>query len=549
MGFTLFTKTLLLCVFLYCSVVSSVDAEQERTVWTSVSHELSDAVIQKVVISPDNEEIAFALSDHTVYRTVSSGKNWDKIFSAGAADSIYSLAIAPSDTKIIFAATGSGLYKSTDRGAQWEKISAGINSRQHEILSAAVDPDDHHIVYAGSRAGLYQTENSGTNWKRLNHLIFETAVSHIVIDHINPDTLYAGTVDGIHKSLNKGKTWKKVFHVTHSDNNWQQATMPEEGEIDKAETEFTIKSLLIDPADNSTVYAATSEGIFISQNKGLNWSKMSSIGLASRSIHDIAMSRSDNKHIYAATERGVFRYSQKSAQWEEIYEGLVSSHVTSLAISQNPQTNNPVLWAATKRGLFKTVPSVSDAGTGWAERDPRKLMEMFSHEPSIEEIRESSIRYAEIHPDKISRWRKEAARKAWLPSLRVEYGEGEDWQSSNYFYSTTSQKYKDDDITEGDDESWSVSLTWDFSDLVWNSAQTSIDNRSKLMVQLRDDILNEVTRLYYERRRLQYEAALAPKESVKGKVEEQLRLQELTANIDALTGSFLSKRLAAAGQM
>jgi hypothetical protein len=63
------------------------------------------------------------------------------------------------------------------------------------------------------------------------------------------------------------------------------------------------------------------------------------------------------------------------------------------------------------------------------------------------------------------------------------------------------------------------------------------------MVQLRDDVLNEVTRIYFERRRLQVEMLLSPPERVEDKIEKELRLQELTASIDALTGGFFSEKL------
>jgi hypothetical protein len=80
-------------------------------------------------------------------------------------------------------------------------------------------------------------------------------------------------------------------------------------------------------------------------------------------------------------------------------------------------------------------------------------------------------------------------------------------------------------------------------ELVWNNDQTSIDTRSRLMVQLRDDVLNEVTRLYFERKRLQAELLHSPPQGVMEKVEKELRLQELTADIDAITGFYLSMRL------
>ena len=67
------------------------------------------------------------------------------------------------------------------------------------------------------------------------------------------------------------------------------------------------------------------------------------------------------------------------------------------------------------------------------------------------------------------------------------------------------------------------------------------------MVQLRDDVLDEVTRLYFERRKLQIELLISTPEDFKARIEKELRLQELTANIDSLTGSYLSRRLKRSG--
>jgi len=61
------------------------------------------------------------------------------------------------------------------------------------------------------------------------------------------------------------------------------------------------------------------------------------------------------------------------------------------------------------------------------------------------------------------------------------------------------------------------------------------------MVQLRDDIVDETTRLYYERRRLQVELLIKPPKDAQGKIKKALRLQELTASLDGLTGGNFSK--------
>jgi hypothetical protein len=76
---------------------------------------------------------------------------------------------------------------------------------------------------------------------------------------------------------------------------------------------------------------------------------------------------------------------------------------------------------------------------------------------------------------------------------------------------------------------------------VWSYHQTSIDVRSRLMVQLRNDILDEVTKLYFERLRLKHEIEQVPVQEKHQIRLKQIRFAELTANIDALTGGYLSR--------
>ena len=90
---------------------------------------------------------------------------------------------------------------------------------------------------------------------------------------------------------------------------------------------------------------------------------------------------------------------------------------------------------------------------------------------------------------------------------------------------------------------WNVGLSWHLGELLWNNDQTSIDTRSRLTTQLRNDILDQVNRFYYERRRLQSTMALEPAADMRAGVEQELHLQELTAQLDALTGGWFSRAL------
>ena len=68
---------------------------------------------------------------------------------------------------------------------------------------------------------------------------------------------------------------------------------------------------------------------------------------------------------------------------------------------------------------------------------------------------------------------------------------------------------------------------------------------SSLWVQLRNDILDDLRRAYYERKRLQFEIMANPPKDMKSRFEKEVRIQELTQNIDDLTGSYLSQHIKA----
>ena len=70
-----------------------------------------------------------------------------------------------------------------------------------------------------------------------------------------------------------------------------------------------------------------------------------------------------------------------------------------------------------------------------------------------------------------------------------------------------------------------------------------VSSETEDQVELRQDILAEITKLYFDRRRLQVEILLNPKVDIHQKTKRLIRLAELTAAIDGLTGGFLSRAL------
>ncbi|MEW6599963.1 MAG: hypothetical protein AB1499_03245 [Nitrospirota bacterium] len=549
-------KTLVLRIFvlLWCLLAAAycypITSDME---WENAGSGIMDTNLHAFAASPTDPSVAYTASYKAVYRTIDAGNTWDEIFSLRGTDNgINTIAIAPLDPVIIYAGTAKGLYRSSDKGQHWGRIFQGTGEGENMILAVFSDPENPGNIYIGTSAGIFFTEDSGENWYRGQNLPSDSIVTSISNGAHDRRVLYAASVRGIYKSTD-GSAWERVYKSDFDDSDLYLFIVDEEESSEDADVAGIrdishIRKIISSPEDSGVLYAATSRGLLMTTDGGQTWTQSGTTGLVSRNIHDIAVSPSDPDHVYAATDRGIFRYSENTDSWDEMYKGIATSDIRCLAFSPAQQNAPPLLWAVTKTGLYKLSAAVIPApSTNHAPRNMETealdLLRLFDHEPSMEEIKEAAIEYAEVSPDKITKWRKAAANRAWLPDLSMKYGSARDWQNSSYFYSTKDEKYKDDDITKGRDSDWYVSLTWNLGDLIWDDAQTSIDNRSKLMVQLRDDLLNEVTRLYFERRRLQIDMVMSPPGSAKEYIDRDLRLQELTASIDALTDSFLSKRL------
>jgi len=89
---------------------------------------------------------------------------------------------------------------------------------------------------------------------------------------------------------------------------------------------------------------------------------------------------------------------------------------------------------------------------------------------------------------------------------------------------------------------WSLDLSWNLGDLVWNYYEDDVDTRARLNTQLRIDILNEVNRLYFERLRTKGELLNKTSKNSREYIKQMMYLEELTAALDAYTGGYYSKR-------
>ena len=93
------------------------------------------------------------------------------------------------------------------------------------------------------------------------------------------------------------------------------------------------------------------------------------------------------------------------------------------------------------------------------------------------------------------------------------------------------------------DVEYKVRARWELDKIVLSSERIRVLSEAQDIAKLRDNVLTDVTELYFERRRLQAELLLNPSSDLSTRVRDQLKLMELSARIDAFTGGAFSAAL------
>jgi len=182
----------------------------------------------------------------------------------------------------------------------------------------------------------------------------------------------------------------------------------------------------------------------------------------------------------------------------------------------------------------------------------RAALAAFDSEPSVREVQRWAAAHAQASPAQTRRWLRQSSRFAWLPRTTVEwrFSDGDDQRfdyvdpSGDPLLPGAEPAPVIDQATSDRDAAWRVRLDWDLADLVMSSERIRVIDEVQDLVELRDAVVTEVTQLYFERRRLQVERHLRPPLDAAREVRDELRLQELTARIDASTGGAFSAALA-----
>lgn len=482
--------------------------------WKNISAE--HAGINCALIDPRNPREIYAGSDKAVLKSQDSGDSWRVVLNVKKP--VNYLAYAPQDSGL-YAASGRGLYYSGNQGRNWKLIFKISDYPDNEAVFVLAH---FGTIYLGTKNGLFISEDKGRSWHKYTGKLSDSRIFSIACAQKDRGNIYIASEDGFFASYNNGQPWEKIFNgytFEESEDN--------PGNNDEAEKETASNiNYIITAVDNSGyVYLSGKRGIYKSVDCGRQWEILPDFGLLDKYIKFMLVSA--DSILFAVTKTGIYKFT--GSRWQELSLGLTSQDIRSITLDGKGN-----LYAACDKGLFKAVEENSQVIKNSAASF------YYKGEPDIKQIQKAAIKYAEVEPEKIQLWRKQAAKKAFMPkiSASVDRDTSDLW----HWESGSTVKADDDVLIKGNDSvGWGVTVSWDLAEVIWNNDQTSIDNRSRLMVQLREDVLDEVTKLYFERIRLKMELDNLSIEDRKKRFEKELKIKELTALLDAMTGGYFSQ--------
>ena len=168
-----------------------------------------------------------------------------------------------------------------------------------------------------------------------------------------------------------------------------------------------------------------------------------------------------------------------------------------------------------------------------------RVLSRFDAEPSVLEVQKAAASYAKVDPDAYSSWR---SRSAWS-HVMPERVSGEYWFLTRDETDLRTSTTTTDTVAADKHERYRVTADWDLSRLIYNPDSLTAAKETSRLVERREDLLTTVNKLYFSRRQLQAESVLNPPSDPRKALKARMRLDGLTADLDALTGGWFSQQV------
>jgi hypothetical protein len=415
----------------------------------------------------------------------------------------YSLALAHEEVRDL-QASDEGLWVATARAlyfagpdGELSRVALGVGARPR-----AVAVDSARRVWAASDAGLFVREPDGTTFVRASGL----PPGPVESVRTGPSSVLAST-RGIVWQEREG-TFAPLLRSL-DDGWWELRAVAEDG---------------------PDLWLLVPQGLWrLADHDGVR----TELGLGE--LRDL-LEGSDR--LYLASERGVFTLARG-----EIERGAPRLLLDREALDLVAAPGGEPL-ALTRQGLMRLEdPSALDALPGLPPpaADPeRGFRALLASEPAIELVQRAVLGYLELAPARMRDLEARARRVALWPELRFGVGYDLERGSERDRDAVLSSGVIHDlfDSSRQRDRGLDLALNfeWQLSELAAPDHALAISKERRELIELRDQVLERVNRLYFERRRVLARIAELPPAAGAERREQEIRADELAAQLDAWTG-------------
>lgn len=228
------------------------------------------------------------------------------------------------------------------------------------LSAIAFHPTDTMQMWAGAPAGgVWKSDDNGESWNPLTDNLPNIGVSEIVVNPHNSDTIYISTGDGssgdtysygVLRSVDAGITWDTTglsFGVSQQRN---------------------IRRMLMDSTNTNVLIAASTHGIYRTENAGETWNLVQGGNFA-----DMEFKPYSNDTVYATTNSSssspFFISYDNGITWASSTNGMVTSDMRRTKVAVSPDNPDVVytLSSAANGSSFHGIYRSLDAGANWTQ--------------------------------------------------------------------------------------------------------------------------------------------------------------------------------------
>jgi photosystem II stability/assembly factor-like uncharacterized protein len=292
-------------------------------------------VVSGLAFDPSSPSTVYAATRNGVFKSTDSGANWSAASTGLTTLWVNAVAVDPANGAVIYAATNNQLFRSTDSGATWATVSVpGLAG----FTSVAFGPGTSPMVYVASSSGVDQSTD-GSTWTPLS--VPGGQPYGVVTDPSNALHLFVVlSGGGLERSTDGGTTWSGTSLGSFS----------------------SVSSVVVDPSNDSNVYAAAGGTVQKSTDGGATF-QPSSTGLTG-TADLLAIAPSSPLRIYSAGRSGSLAYLARTdngaGSWSTIGSTPGATLIPRLAV--DPSSPGHVFAGTFAHGVYVT----SSAGASWA---------------------------------------------------------------------------------------------------------------------------------------------------------------------------------------